>query len=100
MLDQFAFCRATHALCSSVFAADLSPTHLCSTAVDKEAFSTPVLNHCAFGITQLNSRYYNQDLHQRLLGPASRHGLHSETLAPLYMPLSGGSKPHTAVQYR
>lgn len=53
------------------------PTHLCSIAVDKEAFSTPVLNHCAQGIARLNSRYYNQDLHRRPLCPAPRHGLHS-----------------------
>jgi len=49
MLDQCPFRRAKpFALCISEFAADLSPTHLCSTAVGTEAFSTPVLNHCAF----------------------------------------------------
>lgn len=71
----------------------LRPTHLCSIAVDKETFSTPVLNHRHNA--RLNSRYYNQDLHPRTLRPASRRGLHSQTLAPLYMPLSMVTPNHT-----
>jgi len=61
----------------------LGPTHPCPTAVGMETFSTPVLNAIVQAIAQLNSRYCNQDLHQRRLHAASRHALRRHPCVPL-----------------
>lgn len=61
----------------------LGPTNPCPTAVGMETFSTPVLNAIVKAIAQLNSRYCNQDLHQRPLHAVSRHALLSRPGVPL-----------------
>jgi len=72
----------------------LGPTDPCPTAVGMETFSTPVLNAIVKAIAQLNSRYCNQDLHQRRLHTLSRGVLRSHPSVPLLVadpvcPVSG-----------
>jgi len=47
-----------------------------------ETFSTPVLNAIVKAVAQLNSRYCNQDLHQRQLHAISRCALRSTPRRP------------------